>query len=173
MKYLFLIFIITATTSQAQEVLRIQNNGTVHIQDNTELTIKGGITLENGSTLTNNGTITIQQNILAGLADWVDNTVTGYNHGTGIVIFNSAGSQSITSNNIFGTLRIDNAGLNLSSNIRSNYWYLKSGIVTTGVNAAYVLNTTSTAINADPSNTNFINAWINGKLRRYAELAES
>lgn len=171
MKVLFFFFAIIASVSQAQEIVRVQNGATLTIQSSADLTVQGGFTLDEGSTLSNNGTIIVKRNGVSGTADWIDNTTSGYYHGDGIVLLNSTGSQDINSSNTFGIISIDNAGLNLTSSIKSNFWYLKAGIVSTGANTVYVLSTTSAAIDADPTNANFNNAWINGKLRRFVDPA--
>src|SRR5215213_3526444 len=93
----------------AQEVLRMQNASTLTIQPNVEVTIYGDVVLNNGSTLTNNGVIRTRRNG-SGTANWTDNTVTPYSHGTGRFIFNSTAVQNITSNNIFERIEMTGAG---------------------------------------------------------------
>jgi hypothetical protein len=163
-------FIFCCSVAHAQEVLRMQNAATLTIQPNAELTIYGDVVLNNGSTLTNNGTIRTRRNG-SGTANWTDNTVTPYNHGTGRFIFNSTAVQTIISNNIFERIEMNGAGLSLASNISANKWYLIAGAITTGPFRAIALSNAQLAVEADATNTNFTNSWFNGNLRRYVNPA--
>jgi hypothetical protein len=151
----------------AQEVLRVQNGAVVTVQNNAPVTVLGSVTLENGSTLQINGSITVKNNGPSGTGDWTDQTVTGYNHGTGSLVFNGSGSQSATSLNIFARIEVNTGGLNLASDINATSWYLVNGKINTGSFKAIALGTTANAVEADATNTGFSNSWINGTLRRY------
>lgn len=154
--------------ASAQDVLRLQNGAVVTVQTGGQLTVLGGVNLVNGSTLTNNGTITIRGNGASGTGDWTDNTSTPYNYGNGVFVFNRTGGvQSINTNNTFERLEINNGGLNLGSDINSNFWRLVNGPINTGAFRAIALNTTVNAVEAGAGNTNFANSWINGNLRRH------
>jgi len=155
-----------AVAVSAQEVLRVQNGAVVTVQPGAQVTVLGGVTLTNGSTLTNNGTITVKGNTTSGTGDWTDNTAGGY-QGTGTLVFNHTGEQTITSANTIERIEVNNGGLNLGSNISTNKWYLVNGPVNTGAFRAIVLNTSAAGIEAGAGNTNFTSSWINGNLRRY------
>lgn len=163
-------FIFCCSIAHAQEVLRMQNAATLTIQTNAEVTIYGDVVLNNGSTLTNNGTIRTRRNG-SGTANWTDNTVTPYNHGTGRFIFNSTAVQNIISNNIFERIEMNGAGLSLASNISANKWYLIAGAISTGSFRAIALSNAQLAVEADAANPNFTNSWFNGNLRRYVNAA--
>jgi hypothetical protein len=165
-----LLFIATTTFNTigyGQEVLRVQHGATFTVQTGATVTVMGDVNLENGSILANNGTITVKRNGTSGTGDWLDNAVTGYNYGTGTVVFNSTGIQNINSKGIFERIEVNNAGLQLASDISTNKWYLVNGKINTGPFHAIALNATALAIEADAANTNFANSWINGNLRRY------
>lgn len=157
--------------SEAQEVLRVQNAGSLTVQAGVEVTVYGDVVLLNGSTLTNNGTIRVRRNGAAGTANWTDNTVAAYSYGTGSFIFNSTGTQTIASNNTFERIEMDGAGLNLASDINANKWYLISGAVTTNAFRAIALSSAQLAVEADAGNANFTNSWFNGNLRRFVNPA--
>jgi hypothetical protein len=158
------MLICTSLTVNAQEVVRVQNGATLTIQPGVELLAQGSVTLANGSTIINNGTIRMR-NGASGVSNWTDNTVTPYNHGAGRVIFNSTGSQSVTSPNIFGRIETDNTALTLGSDIQAAKWYLITGVVSTGAFRVIALSSQQLAVEADASNINFSNSWINGNLR--------
>src|ERR1700753_3304328 len=96
--FLPVLFCLTAYT---QEVLRVQNGASITLQSGAQMTVAGGITLDNGSSLSNGGSIILKQNGASGTADFVDNTATAYNYGPGGVVFNSAGGHVLSSNNAF------------------------------------------------------------------------
>ena len=81
--------LLAGLNNSAQEVLRSKNGAVIAIQSGSELTIQGGITLENGSGLLNNGTLRLKNNSIANGSDWIDNSISGALSGTGMVIFNS------------------------------------------------------------------------------------
>ena len=80
----------------SQEVLRVQNGGSITIQNGVNLILQGGITLENGSSLDNKGFLFLKNNSASNISDWVDNSSTGALSGTGVVVFNSDHSQQFT-----------------------------------------------------------------------------
>jgi hypothetical protein len=162
-----LLFVLGSDLLQAQEVLRVQNGGILSLVNGATITIAGGVTLADGSQLINNGTITLNQNGSAGAADWTDNTLTAYNYGIGTFIFSSSANQSINSKNIFERIDVNTAGLDITSDISSNNWYLINGIVNTNAFKAIALSTSQTAIQADPANPGYSRSWINGQIRRY------
>lgn len=154
---------------QAQGILKVQNGAVITVQSGVQMVLQGGVTLENGSTLSNAGTITVKQNGVSGAADWVDNTVTAYNYGTGKIVFNGSGGHLLNSKNTFERIDVDASGhITLGSDINVNKWYLINGkINTTASYKAIALSNTQMAVEADAANTNFANSWINGNLRRY------
>ena len=159
----FIVFLLRATS---QEVIKITNGALVKVQSGAVLTILGDAILENGSALQNDGIIRIQRFGSSGSGNWVDLTGGSYHHGGGTVIFNSNTAQDISSPNVFKLISVENSGLNLLTNIHSDFWTLKTGVVNTGVNYLHAQSPMESAITADPSNINFTNSWINGKVRR-------
>lgn len=167
-KILLPLSLVAVNLAGAQEVLRVQSGAVVTVQAGAQVTVLGGVNLVSGSTLTNNGTITVRGNGPSGSGDWTDNTGTPYNHGAGTFVFNRTGGiQSINSVNTFERLEINNGGLNLASNINSNNWRLVNGAINTGSFRAIVLNTALAGVEAGAGNTNFVNSWFNGNLRRH------
>lgn len=157
---------------QAQDVIKVQNGASITVQNGADIVVLGGINLENGSNLVNNGSITLKQNGVSGAANWTDNSNTGYNHGTGKLVFNGTGGHSVISPNIFERIEVDAGGhLTLGSNVQSNYWYLANGKVNTSSFAAIALASSQLAVEAAAGNTNFANSWFNGNLRRYINPA--
>jgi len=107
---------------QAQDVIKVQNGASITVQNGADIVVLGGINLDNGSSLVNNGSITLKQNGASGAANWTDNSITGYNHGTSKVVFNGNGGQSIINPNSFERIEVDASGhLTLGSNIQSNF----------------------------------------------------
>lgn len=156
-------------TGQSQEIMKVQSGAIFTVQSGAQVVVQGGITLDNGSTLSNAGTITIKQNGVSGAADWIDNTVTGYNYGAGKVIFNGTGGHLVNSKNTFERIDVDASGhVTLGSDVNANKWYLINGRVNTTTSfKAIALSNTQLAVDPDATNTNFNNSWINGNLRRY------
>jgi len=153
---------------QAQDVIKVQSGASITVQNGADMVVLGGISLDNGSSLVNNGSITLKQNGVSGAANWTDNNTTGYNHGTGKVVFNGNGGHSFSSPNSFERIDVDASGhLSLGSNIQSNKWYLANGRVNTNAFAAIALSGSQLAVEAAAGNTNFANSWFNGNLRRY------
>jgi len=171
---LFLFFFsISGVSLYAQDVMKVQNGAVLTIQNGADIVLLGGISLDNGSTLTNNGTIRLKPNGVSGAANWTDITTTGYNYGTGKVIFNSSSGHLVNSKNIFGRIEIDASGhVDLASDISTNKLYMVNGKMNTGSSyKAIVLDNTQLAVEADGTNPNFTNSWVNGTLRRYLSPA--
>jgi hypothetical protein len=82
-------------------------------------------------------------------------------------MFTSTGNQTLNSRNTLERIEVNSGGINLASDISSNNWYLIRGKVNTGVFKAIALSTSSSSVQADPSNAVFSNSWINGTLRRH------
>ncbi len=168
------LFFCTGTCFlNAQDVMKVQNGAVITVQNGADMVLLGGISLDNGSILNNNGTIWLKQNGVSGAADWKDNTVAGYNHGTGTVVFNGSGGHILNSKNIFERINVDASGhITLASDINTNKLYLINGKVNTTLSfKTIILNTTQLAVQADAANTNFSNSWLNGNLRRYISPA--
>ena len=88
--YLLLVFIAaSAFCCFSQEALRIKNGSTLTIQNGADISLQGGITLENGSSLVNNGTLRLKNNSIANQSDWTDNSAAGALSGSGLVDRNS------------------------------------------------------------------------------------
>jgi hypothetical protein len=151
----------------AQEVMHVQNGTTVKIEAGASIVLAGGITLENGSLLVNAGTIMVKSGA-TGEADFIDNTGTGnfYQYGTGKLLFSGTGNHGLHTVNAFEQITMDCDGLDLTTNITANKWYLVSGIINTGTRTAIVSGTNQLSIEADPANPNFSKSWFNGNLRR-------
>ncbi len=167
-KMILIAFFATVSLSGiGQDVLKVENGASITVQSGAEITVQGNITLDNGSTLVNNGTIRLKENG-ASAANWTDNTASGYNYGSGKVIFNGTTGHTVISKNTFERIDVDASGhVTLSSDINCNKWYLVNGRVNTGSYYAIALSTTQAAVEADPANTNFASSWFNGNLRRY------
>jgi hypothetical protein len=156
--------------SQAQDIVYVSPAAVVSLQNGASLYIKGGMVLSDNSNLSNNGTLTIVRNA-AGTADLTDNSTNPYYYGTGKFIFNGAATQNITSANQFERIEMDGNGLNLLSTVNANTWYLKTGKITTGSFIAVATSPLALSVQADITNTNFSNSWINGNLRRFINPA--
>lgn len=153
----------------AQDVMKVQSGALLFVQNGTEMVLEGGLALDNGSTLTNNGAIRVKQNGSSGAANWTDNTIVAYNYGTGKVIFNGTGGHLVQSLNTFERIDADAAGhITLGSDVSAVKWYLVNGKVnSTAAFRAIATGTAQLSVEAAPTNSNFSNSWINGKLRRY------
>jgi hypothetical protein len=158
-------FAVIHCSISAQDILKANSGAIITVQNGAVVYLNGGIHLDNGSALSNAGVITIAKTN-TGTADFTDNTSAAYNYSAGKFVFTGNGSQTINSINQFERIDVDNAGLNLSSDIKSNTWYLISGIVNTGSFTAVATTAADTAVQADPANANFSSSWINGKLQR-------
>src|SRR5882757_8939456 len=163
---LAMLLLLTGFSLQAQDILFVSGAATITVQNGAGLYINGGLLLNNNSTIVNNGTVTIARNG-AGTADLTDNSTGTYNYGTGKFVFTGSGTQNVNSINQFERIDVDNTGLNLLSNIKSNTWYLKAGKINTGSFIAIATSAAAPAVQADVTNTNFANSWVNGNLRRF------
>ncbi|MBS1511918.1 MAG: hypothetical protein JST86_13810 [Bacteroidetes bacterium] len=140
--------------------MTVGSGASMAIQNGTSLNIQGGIQLNDGSHLTNSGEVSIS-------ADFTDQSISAYNYGSGKFVFTGSSTQNIFSPNQFERIDVNTSILNLSSNIKSNTWYLVAGKVTTNGYAAIATSGAASAVTPDPSNTNFANSWFNGNLQRY------
>jgi hypothetical protein len=158
----------------SQEVMHIKNGAVFNIQSGAQLNIAGGITLENGSTLINNGIVTLLKNTAGGSSDWTDNSITGYNYGTGTLILNSnssSNSHTLNSKNLFERITVNTGEVSFASDIQANNWTMIKGAVNTGGFKAIVVNPAATALQADASNPGFVNSWFTSNLRRFVSPA--
>ena len=160
------LLLTTGYGLQAQDVLKATTGAVITVQNGANLYISGGINVDDGTTINNAGTITVARTG-GGTADFTDNTATPYAYGTGKFVFTGTGTQTISSANQFERIDVDDAGLTLATNVKANTWYLKTGKVNTNSFTAIATSAVALAVQADPANTNFINSWINGKLRRF------
>jgi hypothetical protein len=171
-KYILsLAYLIFSLLACCQEVMKLQNGAVLSVQPGAEITLFGGITLDNGSTLQNNGIVRLKQFGESGVADFFDNTITAYSYGSGRCIFNGPGGHTVYSNNIFGRIDVDAADFTITSTLTANKWFLSNGKINTGNNIAVVLGTAASDLEASGVNTNFVNSFFNGRLRRYINPA--
>jgi hypothetical protein len=167
MKILLIIFFSMIYCGlSAQDVLKATHGSVISLQSGAVFFVNGGVNLDDGSRISNAGTITIQKTA-SGSADFTDNTGSPYNYGGGKFVFSGIGAQTIKSLNQFERIDVSNAGLNLASNIKANTWFLKSGVVNTGTFTVIATSAAATAVQADPSNTNYSSSWVNGTLQRF------
>jgi hypothetical protein len=167
---LFLACLALSGVLHAQEVLHAANGALISVTNGATLSLKGGISLDNGSTLVNNGRITLYRNTTSNGADWTDKATTPYGYGTGTVVFNSDAAQSIQTIDSFQRIEVNTAGLQLSGDVHSKQWYLVNGVVSAGNYRAIVTSAADTAVEADATNPGFAKSWIDGSLRRYINL---
>ena len=160
------MLLLAKTTCFAQDVLKATNGSVITVQNGATLFVTGGIVLDNNSTLNNAGIVTIERTG-AVTADFTDNSSVAYNYGGGQFVFTGTGVQNLKSINQFERIDIDNLGLNLLSDINAHTWYLKTGKVNTGSFLAIANATAASSVQADATNANFTNSWINGSLRRF------
>ena len=160
------VLLIIGDSLFAQAVVQATSGAVITVQTGTSFNTNGGINLAANSTLKNAGTVILNKTA-AGTADFTDNTIAAYSYGIGKFVFTGQGQQGLGSINQFERIDVNNSGLNLFSNIKANTWYLKSGAVATGLFFAEATSAAANAIQADITNTNYTNSWINGSLRRY------
>jgi hypothetical protein len=151
----------------SQEVLHVQNGSSVSVQNGVELTLKGGVTLDNGSILLNNGFIRLANNSISNISNWLDNSVAGALSGIGTVIFNSTQLQNFSGKTTFYVVEINTAGLNLSSNFTTSHLlHLIKGKINTNAFYVFLNDNSSSSLLNDVSNAAYVNSWINGNFRR-------
>ena len=167
-KLLFInAFTLLITSAFCQEALKIQSGGSITIQNGAELVLQGGLTLDNGSSLLNNGTISLKNNTVANISNWADNSILGALTGTGIVIFNSTYPQQFTGPTSFYTIYVNTDQLTINNDLNiSNLLRLIKGKINTVNYVVALVNTAPSSLENDITNTNYINSWINGNLRR-------
>ena len=149
-----------------QAQLNVQSDATLFIENGATVAVQGNVNLVNGSTLVNNGIVRVG-NSTGIAADFVDNTASGYNYGSGRFVFTSTGNQAINSLNTFDRIDMDGSSLSLGSHITANKWYMIKGLINTGSFMAIAPGTSQLAVEADAGNPGFTNGWFNGTLRRY------
>jgi len=161
------IFLVLLNFVRGQEVIKIQNGGSLTIQSGTDLHLQGGITLDNGSSLVNNGNLYLKNNVLSNTSNWTDNSVLGALTGTGIVIFNSTSPQQFTGPTQFYTVYINTNQLSLNNDLSiSNLLRLIKGKINTANYIIALINPTAVSLQNDATNNGYVNSWINGNLRR-------
>ena len=164
---LFHLAFVCVFSTAAQEVLHLQNEGSITVENGVEITLMGGIGLDAGSSLINNGTLRLRNNSIGNQSDWTDHAAQGALSGTGIVIFNSTNSQNFFGASDFYTMRIDGAGLSLQSDLSiSNVLHLADGQLNTGSHFVFLNNDDPSSLLNDASNTAYSKSWINGNFRR-------
>jgi hypothetical protein len=169
MKKIFTITVFTlfVFSTFAQEALRVQNGGSITIQNGVNLVLQGGITLENGSSLENKGFLFLKNNSTANISDWIDNSLAGALGGTGVVVFNSDHSQQFTGLTNFYTVAINTNQLTLNNNLNiANILRLVNGKINTGTFYVFLNNNLAAALETDAANSSYSNSWINGTFRR-------
>lgn len=161
------IFLLLLCCSYSQEVIKIQNGGSLTVQSGTELHLQGGITFENGSSLVNNGNLFLENNVLSNSSNWTDNSIAGALSGTGIVIFNSTAAQQFTGSTQFYTVYVNTDGLTLNNDLSiSNLLRLIKGKINTANYVVTLINTAAASLENGQTNNSYTNSWINGNLRR-------
>jgi hypothetical protein len=160
-------FLLLLCFARGQEVIKIQNGGSLMIQSGTDLHLQGGITLENGSSLVNNGNLFLKNNIVSNISNWTDNSVINALTGTGIVIFNSTHPQQFTGPTSFYTVYINTDQLTINNDLSiTNLLRLIKGKINTTNYVVALVNTAPSSLENDVINTNYANSWVNGNLRR-------
>src|SRR5688572_19381896 len=160
----FLLLICFAT---GQEVVKIQNGGSLTIQSGAELILQGGLTLEDGSSLTNNGSLSLKNNIVANTSNWNDNSILGALTGTGVVIFSSTHPQQFTGTSNFYTVYINTDRLTINNDLSiSNLLRLIKGRINTANYVVILINSAAASLENDITNSGYANSWINGNFRR-------
>ncbi len=160
------VFLTVAIDLSAQNVLYVNGPAMLSLQQGGLVYVNGGAQLDNSSTLVNYGSIFLSRTKERS-ADFTDNSVNPYHYGSGKIIFSGNGIQQLRSINQFGRIEVDNEGLNLLSNIRSDSWFLNSGRINTGSFYAIAASTSDHAIEPGATNPDFTRSWFNGNLRRY------
>ena len=161
------VLIFFACLSFSQEALKIQSGGSITIQNGAELVLQGGLTLDNGSSLLNNGTMSLKNNTVSNTSNWTDNSILGALTGNGIVIFNSSHPQQFIGPTSFYTIYINTDQLTINNDLNiSNLLRLIKGRINTTNYVVALINSAAASLENDITNTNYLNSWINGSLRR-------
>lgn len=151
----------------SQEAVKIQNGGSITIQNRAELVLQGGLTLDNGSSLLNNGAIFLKNNSIANISNWTDNSILGALTGTGIVIFNSTHAQQFSGTTGFYTVYINTDQLTINNDLSiSNLLRLIKGKINTANYVVALINNNAASLENDATNMGYANSWINGNFRR-------
>ena len=169
MKKIFLLntLLVLLYFTRGQEVIKIQNGGSLTIQGGADLHLLGGITLENGSSLMNNGNLFLKNNVLSNTSNWTDNSILGALTGNGIVIFNSTSAQQFTGPTQFFTVYINTDQLTLNNDLSiSNLLRLIKGKINTSNYVVALINSSAASFENDIGNAGYVNSWINGNFRR-------
>jgi hypothetical protein len=169
MKKIFItvLFLALLTNAFPQEVLRLKSGSAITVQNGVELTLQGGVTLENGSLLINNGITRLTNNTIANQSDWRDNSIAGALGGAGLVIFNSNLLHQYWGPTHFYTVQINTGGLTINNPFTvEQQLNLVTGKINTASNYVFLSNSNATSLLNDISNTGFSNSWINGNFRR-------
>lgn len=154
----------------SQDVLYLSGGAQLTITSGATMTIQGGVNAAIGSSILNNGNLILKDNSITGQSDWTDGNTSGVFDGgsIGSVSFEGAQDHTITGNTIFPSLAIDGSeGVTLANDISvSNSILLKNGELNTAEHQVIVESYAANAVQADASNTNYTNSWINGNLQR-------
>lgn len=154
----------------SQDVLYIGNGADVSITSGATITVQGGINAVNGSSILNNGVIYFTNNSISNQSNWTDGNASGvFTSGSnGMVTFQSVNGHAITGNTVFPSVTLDAAGgATISNDISiANNLLLKNGKFNTGIYKIIIPNNIPDAVQADVSNTNYTNSWVNGNLQR-------
>src|ERR1700712_3198196 len=110
--------VITNATCFSQDIFNVTAGTVVTVQKDANIYVNGSMVLDDKSTFKNDGLVTIATtaNITA---NFTDNTVAAYLYGAGEFSFSGNALQTIKSQNQFQKIDVNNAGLNLASNIKS------------------------------------------------------
>jgi hypothetical protein len=161
----------------SQDVLYLLNNSSLTIGTNAQVTVSGGIRAESGSAMLLNGDLNIKNNTTSNQANWTDLSASGIIDGAsaGRVFFQSGQPQTFSGNTVFPSVYMEGSGgLTLSNSFNvKNILHLTTGKISTGNNYVILQSTFANSLEADATNTNFINSWIDGNLRRYYNASAS
>ena len=162
--------LLGSLASFSQDVLYLTNGSNVTVTPGATITVQGGVNAVSGSSIVNNGILSLTNNSLINQSNWTDGNATGVfaAGSTGMVVFQSPNGHSITGNTLFPSVTLDAAGgaiINNNISIANNL-ILKSGQFNTGSYQISMLSNDPDAVQADVSNTNYTNSWVNGNLLR-------
>lgn len=161
-----ILMILTIISININAQFYIENVVTATIENGANAYIEGSVIIQNGGVLNNEGSLFIIK--YGGIdANFTDSTIAPYFYGNGTTIFTGTGTQDVSTVNTFGKVQVEDAGLNLLTDVNSNFWYLKSGIVNTGQFYAIAHSTSQSAVQNDAANPNYSISWFNHSLRRY------
>ena len=162
--------VLGCLTVFSQDVLYLTNGADVSITSGATITVQGGINAVNGSSILNNGVLYLTNNSTSNQSNWTDGNTSGVfaSGSNGMVTFQSSNGHIITGNTIFPSITLEaSGGATIGNDISiANNLLLKNGKFNTGTYKIIMANNISNAVQADVSNNNYTNSWVNGNLQR-------